>query len=37
MNEWVWSIDGMILTGKAKVFKETPVSMSFRPPQIPPY
>jgi hypothetical protein len=36
MNECMWKIAGMILTGEnTKIFKENPVSVPLCPPQIP--
>ena len=34
MNEWVWSIGGMILTGETEVLGEKRIKGPFCPPQI---
>jgi hypothetical protein len=37
MNEKLWSIGGMTMTGKAKVLEEKPVPVPLCPPYMPQY
>jgi len=34
VNEWVWSVGGMILTGKTEVLGEKPVTVTLLTPQM---